>query len=135
MIKPNNYKDWDIPNTKWAVRIFFLFMFIGFGYICYKAYIEYTSEVRYTVLIFYERYTDSKSNGMKITYMADGREYKTNCFTKECRQIKKGERRLGYYFVDDPTFYGINYDIIVPDSVIVPDVGWEKIPDFLKSKN
>jgi hypothetical protein len=132
MIEPTNYKDWASPNTKWAARFFFLFMFISFGYVCYKAYIEYTSEVRYTVLHFYERYSDSKSTGMKISYMTDGRDRNANCTTNECKKIKKGERRLGYYFVDDPTFYGIIYDVVVPDSVKVPEGGWKEIPNFLK---
>lgn len=133
MIEPNNYKDWTEPHTKWAVRFFFLFLFVGFGYVCYKAYVEYTSEVRYTVLHFYETYSDSKRNGMKVSYLAEGELRYANCFTMKCKKIKKGERRLGYYYIDDPTFYGILYDIKVPDSVQAPKEGWEEIPEFLKS--
>lgn len=131
MIEPNNYKDWADAPTKWALRIFFLFLFVGFGYVCYKAYIEYTSEVRYTVLHFYERYSDSKGNGIKVSYFVDGKELSANCFTMQCKKIRIGERRLGYYYLDDPKFYGILYDVVVPDSVRVPAEGWQDIPDFL----
>ncbi|MCH7414109.1 hypothetical protein MM213_11470 [Belliella sp. R4-6] len=134
MIEQNYDQGLKDPHTKWAIRFFFLFLFIGFGYVCYKAYIEYTSEVRYTVLQFYERYSDSKRDGMKISYLADGELRYANCFTMECKKIKKGEKRLGYYFIDDPTFYGILYNITVPDSVLVPEEGWKEIPEFLKPK-
>lgn len=134
MIKPNYDQGLDDPNTKWAIRFFFLFFFIGFGYICYKAYVEYTSEVRYTVLHFYESYSDGKGNGMKVSYMAEGVFCYANCFTTECRKIKKGERRLGYYFIDDPSFYGIFYEIEISDSVQVPTYGWKEIPEFLQLK-
>ena len=133
MIENNNYKDWTDPQTKWAIRLLFLFLFIGLGYGLYKAYVSYTSDVRYTVIYFYDRYSDSKRNGMKVSYLAAGKIQFDNCFTMKCKKIKKGERRLGYYYVDDPAFYGF-LDIKVPDSVQAPKEGWEEIPEFLKSK-
>lgn len=62
---------------------------------------------------------------MKVSYLAGGELRYANCFTMKCKKIKKGERRLGYYYIDYPTFYGILYDIIVPDSVQAPKEGWE----------
>jgi hypothetical protein len=132
MIEPTNYKDWASPNTKWAIGLLFLFVFTVFGYNLYKSYVESTSDIRYTIINFNERYTDSKRVGMKVSYLAEGKNQYDNCFSNKCKRIKTGERRLGYYFVNDPRLYQIIYDTIVPDSVVVPNGGWEEIPDFLK---
>ncbi|MCH7403862.1 hypothetical protein ACFOUP_06975 [Belliella kenyensis] len=133
MIKPNNYNDWTDPHTKVALGLFFVFLSIAFGYGVYKSYIASTSELRYTVIVFYEKYSDSKTNGMKVSYMAEGKMRFDNCLTMACKKIKIGERRLGYFYVDDPAFYGF-LEIIVPDSVEAPKNGWKEIPEFLKPK-
>lgn len=131
MIRPNDELKWSENQEKWAIRIFILFWLCSFGYVCYKSYVEYTSERKYTVLHFLRKYSDSKGNGMSISYLVNGKEIIANCFTNDCKEIKVGEKRLGYFFVDDPVFYGIFYNIIVPDSVVPPENGWDEIPEYL----
>ena len=131
MIRPNNELKWSENQEKWAIRIFMLFWLSLFGYVCYKAYVEYTSEWKYTVLHFFRKYSDSKRSGVSISYLVNGNEIFANCFTDECKEIKVGEKRLGYFFVDDPVFYGIYFNISVPDSVIPPKNGWDQIPEYL----
>jgi hypothetical protein len=131
MIRPNNEWKWSESQEKWAIRVFMLFWLGSFGYVCYKAYVEYNSERKYTVLHFFRSYSDSKRNGISISYLANGKEIIANCFTSDCKKIKVGEKRLGYFFVDDPVFYGIYFNISVPDSVVPPENGWVEIPEYL----
>ncbi|SHO59825.1 hypothetical protein [Algoriphagus zhangzhouensis] len=134
--KQNGLQNYKVPEKelRWAYLFFGLLLAWAFGNLCYKAYIGYTSEIRYTVINFYEKYYDSKGTGMKVFYLVDGETIKEVCFSFDCKQVQKGERRLGYYFVDDPSFFGILYDIKVPSSVMPPQNGWETIPDYLKPK-
>jgi hypothetical protein len=131
MIRPGNELKWSESQEKWAIRIFFLFWLSLFGYVCYKAYVEYTSERKYTVLHFFRKYSDSKGTGVSISYLVNGEEMIVNCFNNDCKEVTVGEKRLGYFFVDDPVFYGIYFNISVPDSVVPPENGWDEIPEYL----
>ncbi|MCH7414111.1 hypothetical protein MM213_11480 [Belliella sp. R4-6] len=134
MIKPNNYNDWTDPHTKVALGLFFLFLFIAFGYGAYKSHIATTSDIRYTIINFYEKYSDSKRIGMQVFYKVEGRYIYDNCFSNDCKKIIVGEKRLGFYFIKDPSIYDVIFEISVPDSVLVPEEGWKEIPEFLKPK-
>jgi hypothetical protein len=131
MIRPGDKFKWSESQEKWAIRIFLLFWLFLFGYVCYKAYVEYTSERKYTVLHFFRKYSDSKGTGVSISYLVNGEEMIVNCFNNDCKEVTVGEKRLGYFFVDDPVFYGIYFNISVPDSVVPPENGWDEIPEYL----
>jgi hypothetical protein len=131
MIRPNKSLGYREPKeAKWAYLFFGLLLIFAFGYVCYKAYIQYTSEVRYTVFNFYEKYSDSKNVGMKVYYLVDGERKYSVCYDMGCKKIKKNSRKLGYYYVADPSFFGVFYDLDVPDTVIDPPNGWQTIPEF-----
>lgn len=134
MIELQNKNDLDDPHMKWLLGLFLLFMIIVLGFNIYKIHISNTSEKRYTVVDFYEKYSDSKRVGMKVFYLANGKMQYDNCFSNECKKVKKGEKRLGFYYMDDPTIYDILFEITVPDSVNVPKNGWKEIPEYLKPK-
>jgi hypothetical protein len=135
MIEHNNYKNWPDFHTRLVIGLILVFVSVAFGYGVYKTYVVSTSDFRYTIITFYDRYSDSKRIGMKISYFAEGEYRHDNCFSNRCKKIKIGERRLGYYFLRDPSIYQINYDIVVPDSLVAPAKGWQEIPDFLLKQN
>ncbi|MCH7414112.1 hypothetical protein MM213_11485 [Belliella sp. R4-6] len=134
MIELENKNSLNDPNMKFLLGLFLLFMIIVLGFNVYKSHIFNTSEKRYTIIKFYDKYSDSKGNGMKIFYQTVKKDQYHNCFSTKCKNLNVGENRLGFYYLKDPSLYEILFDIKVPDSVLVPEEGWKEIPEFLKPK-
>lgn len=130
MIEQNNFKEWSRFHKKLGIGLILLFVALVFGFELYRTYIASTSEIRYTIINFYAPYSDGKGRGMKIHYLAKGKQEHGNCLSNGCGKILTGERRLGYFYLNDPSMYDILYDVVVPDSVIAPAGGWKEIPHW-----
>ena len=123
MLKEEINYNLSIPKLMWVALIV-----LAFAFLIYRAVIVKTSEKVYSVATLVEHYNDSKTFGKVIKYHFDGKSYTQNCNSNECRNAKIGKRFLIHFYKDDPKFYNLYYEIIVPDSITVPILGWDEIP-------
>ncbi|SHK65302.1 hypothetical protein SAMN04488028_1072 [Reichenbachiella agariperforans] len=119
-----------VESLKYRLSMIFMIglVIVVVGYLVYKNYVKSQSGVRYTVCEITTKYISAKDVGKKFEYVVEGKRLEGICTSQKCIDAQIGSRFLMKFWVDNPEWTEVYFDVPVSSEMEVPDKGWVTPP-------